>query len=245
MQRYIITNESIALPNFIITGDDYYHIKTVMRMRLNDKVYLCNQERTWIAEITAITNDAILLKEVEEIIENQELPYEVCIAEGAVRKEKIEEVIDYLSELGASRYISVQMERSIVKSDASKMDKKAIRYQKIAKEATEQSHRKKVMKIDINVSWKELLKEKDNYDLCLFASVQSDENDSLKKLLKTRKYKNILFVVGPEAGISEKETKDLLENGFLPITLGPRVLRTQVAPTYIMAALSYEWEGKE
>ena len=57
--------------------------------------------------------------------------------------------------------------------------------------------------------------------------------------------KELLFVVGPEGGISEKEVEDLKNSGFLPISLGPRILRTQVAPLYVMSALSYEWEAKE
>jgi 16S rRNA (uracil1498-N3)-methyltransferase len=57
--------------------------------------------------------------------------------------------------------------------------------------------------------------------------------------------KEVLFIVGPEGGISEKEVEDLKNSGFLPISLGPRILRTQVAPLYVMSALSYEWEAKE
>ena len=54
--------------------------------------------------------------------------------------------------------------------------------------------------------------------------------------------KSIVFVVGPEGGISDKEVDVMNENKFLPISLGPRILRTEVAPTYIMSAISYELE---
>ena len=157
----------------------------------------------------------------------------------------IKEVIDYITELGAYSYIPVVMSRSIVKVNLEQMEKKNTRYTKIAKEAAEQSHRLKIMKVKNVESWKNFLKCSKDYDLCLYAYEASAKDDSLKQLLRTKKYQNILVLVGPEGGISEKEVEDLKANNFLPITLGPRILRTQVAPLYVMSALSYEWEGKE
>lgn len=51
-----------------------------------------------------------------------------------------------------------------------------------------------------------------------------------------------MILVGPEGGISLKEVEMLNSVGFIPISLGPRILRTEVAPTYVMAAISYELE---
>ena len=67
----------------------------------------------------------------------------------------------------------------------------------------------------------------------------------LEKILREQKAKKILVLVGPEGGISDKEVELLKNNNFLPISLGPRILRTQVAPLYVMAAISYELEAKE
>ena len=78
-------------------------------------------------------------------------------------------------------------------------------------------------------------------DICLYASTILDPKDeSFKKIIKEQKYKNILILVGPEAGIDESEI-DKLKN-WTAITLGPRILRTEVAPLYIMSAISYELE---
>ena len=61
-------------------------------------------------------------------------------------------------------------------------------------------------------------------------------------ILKDKNINSILVVIGPEGGISPKEEALMEKAGFLPITLGPRILRTEVAPTYIMSAISYELE---
>lgn len=245
MQRYFVNQDAIQVPYIYITGDDCHHIGMVMRMKLGDKVYVSDQVRSFIASITDIKKDQVVLEICEELHEEKELPYNVTIAQGLVRREKMEEVIDYITELGAASYIPVVMNRSIVKVNLEQMEKKSTRYAKIAKEAAEQSHRLKIMEVKNVVSWKEFLKLSSSYDLCLYAYEASPKDDSLKQILKTKKYQNILVVVGPEGGISEKEVADLKANNFLPITLGPRILRTQVAPLYIMSALSYEWEAKE
>ncbi len=245
MQRYFVNQDAIQVPYIYITGEDCHHIGMVMRMKPGDKVYVSDQVRSFIARITDIKKEQVVLEICEELHEEKELPYNVTIAQGLVRREKMEEVIDYITELGASSYIPVVMNRSIVKVNLEQMEKKSTRYAKIAKEAAEQSHRLKIMEVKNVVSWKEFLKLSSSYDLCLYAYEASSKDDSFKQILKTRKYQNILVVVGPEGGISEKEVADLKANNFLPITLGPRILRTQVAPLYIMSVLSYEWEAKE
>lgn len=245
MQRYFVENENISLPFIYICGDDCHHISVVMRMKINDKVYISNQVKSWIAQIINIEKDKVTLEVLNELNEQKELPFNVCIAQGVVRREKMEEVIDYITELGASSYLPVQMERSIVKVNEDVILKKLGRLNKIAKEAAEQSHRIKIMDVLKTVSFKEFLAFSKSFDLCLYAYEASTKDDSFKKIIKSNKYQNILVLVGPEGGISDKEKSLLDENGFLAISLGPRILRTQVAPLYVMSALSYEWESEE
>lgn len=245
MQRYFVEKDAIKNPYIYITGDDCHHIGLVMRMKPGDKVYVSDQERSFVANIIEIKKELVTLEIVEELHEEKELPFSVTIAQGLVRREKMEEVIDYITELGASSYIPVVMSRSIVKVNLEQMEKKNARYAKIAKEAAEQSHRLKIMEVKNVTTWKNFLSSAKDYDLCLYAYEASPKDDSLKQLLRNKTYTNILVLVGPEGGISEKEVEDLKKNNFLPISLGPRILRTQVAPLYVMSALSYEWEAKE
>ena len=78
--------------------------------------------------------------------------------------------------------------------------------------------------------------------MCLYAYEITSQDKSLKEILTTYKYQSILVLVGPEGGISDKEVIELNKAGFIPVSLGPRILRTEVAPTYIMNAISYQWE---
>lgn len=246
MQRYFILNNQIENNNVYITGDDFHHIKNVMRMRVNKEALFCNQDQeVFRGKLLEITKDTVIFEIIEKLDDNRELAVNVVIAHGLVKRPKQEEVIRRLVELGASSYVPVIMERSIVKVKDN-IDSKKDRIEKIIKEASEQSHRNRLMEISDIMTFKELLALRNDFDLALYAYENMRGLKSFKGHLQRFRGKNILIVVGPEGGISEKEVSSLEEHQFLPIGLGPRILRTETAPLYIMSAISYELElGEE
>jgi 16S rRNA (uracil1498-N3)-methyltransferase len=122
-------------------------------MRINEKVLVCDEEKTYLCSIMNITN-TVEVEILETLDDNVEMDINVTVAHGLVRREKMEEVIDYITELGASKYIPVVMTRSIVKVNVDQMNKKNARHSKIAKEAAEQSHRIKIMEVANLETWK-------------------------------------------------------------------------------------------
>lgn len=242
MQRYFVDMSQIFDKKIVITGDDYHHITKVMRMKVGDNLIVASNGYSWLCEISLILEKTIEVNIIEKMNEQKELNVEVAIAHGLVRREKAEEVIDKITQLGATSYIQVLMERSNVKINDEKIDKKLYRMNKIAKEVSEQSHRTKKLEVLKPINFSDLFNLKKEYDLLLYAYEKAEHDDSLKVILRASKYHKILVVIGPEGGISEKEVELLKENEFLPISLGPRILRTEVAPTYFMAAISYELE---
>lgn len=242
MQRYFVDINQISNDLVIITGDDCHHISKVMRMKINDKIIVASNGKSWLCEIVNFYEKEVHAKIIQKLDEEKELPVNVTIAHGLVRREKAEEVIDKVTQLGAYEYIQVVMERSNVKLNDEKIDKKIDRMNKIAKEASEQSHRTNKLIVNKPLTFKAMLNDTKKYDLLLYAYENAEMDKTLKKFLKDSKYLNILVLIGPEGGISENEVKLLNEHNFHPITLGPRILRTEVAPSYVMAAISYELE---
>lgn len=241
MQKYFV-NSSNFYDNYrevIIDKDDSFHIVKVMRMRLNDEVLVSDNENSYLTKIKVLDEKGVILEVVEKLNVDPELKINVSIAQGVIRKDKMEEVISKITALGATSYIPVNMERCNIKIKEDKKDRQL----KIIKEAAEQSMRNKLMELSNILSFKELLKQKDNYDVCLFASTKvTINNPNFKQTLKNKNIKSVLIVVGPEGGISPKEEESMEQAGFFPITLGPRILRTELAPIYIMSAISYETE---
>ena len=182
MQRYFINKNQINNNIITITGDDVHHIKTVMRMRINEKVLVCDEDKTYLCSILNITN-TVEVEIIETLDVDVEMDINVTVAHGLVRREKMEEVVRRLVELGCFSYIPVNMTRSVVKHKEINID----RLNKIIKEASEQSQRNKLMKICEVINFNDLLKLIESYDLVLFAHTLYKAQVNLFNELKNNK----------------------------------------------------------
>ncbi len=244
MQRYFVDHMSET--GATITGEDIHHITRVMRMSVGDTIYCCYTGKVALCAITEITNDVILANVVEWVENSNELPIKVCIASGLPKGDKLEYVIQKGTELGASEFVPFVAARSIVKWDEKKGKKKVERWGKIAKEAAEQSHRAMVPEVCNPLSFKELLSFSGSFTYQVVAyeeDAKRGESSNLARVFSQLKHGESLFVViGPEGGLTEKEVSTLIENGFISCSFGPRILRTETAPLYVLSALSYYFE---
>lgn len=244
MQRYFL--DADHQENIAISGENYHHIVRVMRMVPGDKVYLVfRQQETIIAEIDEITEDTVLLHETGKETQTKELPVAITIASGFPKGDKLEWIVQKGTELGAAAFIGFPAEASVVKWDQKKLAKKEQRLQKIAQEAAEQSHRQvqPAVKLMDKTSFFAALSE---YDVILVAYEEAAKKGELAHLAqvlqKVEKDTRILAVFGPEGGIMPKEIEKLTEAGGILCGLGPRILRTETAPLYLLSAASYQLE---
>lgn len=238
MQRYFI-DQVVMTKEITIKDADYHHIKNVMRMEKDDLIEIVDLKGClYLGRIVDLNNKQVIVAIEEELKENNELDVEVTIALGLVNRNKTEEVLRRAVELGASKFLSVKLKRSVVKHIDDKLDRK----EKIIKEAAEQSKRSKLMLIEETKSLKELIEYSKDYDLkiCCYEDAEKNTN-SLKKLLK-EKYEKILVLTGPEGGFDEAEIEVLKANDFKMVSLGKRILRAETAPLAILAIIAYESE---
>lgn len=244
MQRYFV--ENFRDNRFYISQEDRHHILKVMRLKEGDDIICVHDGKSALCSIAEITDDWIVAEVVKWDNDSVELPVQVAIASGLPKGDKLELVIQKGTELGASRFIPFTASRSVVKWDEKKAAKKVERWNKIAKEAAEQSHRQFLPAVDHPKSFKSLIEEgKDfNYKLIAFEEdAKAGESSVLHKTLsEMKKGQSLLFVFGPEGGLTIDEVALLKEHGFLSCGLGPRILRTETAPLYALSVLSYQTE---
>jgi 16S rRNA (uracil1498-N3)-methyltransferase len=246
MQRYF-AKYSAEENRFFITGEDCRHIERVMRMKEKDEILCVSDDgRTALCSITSISTDEIIADVIQWNEENVELPIDVTIVSGLPKGDKLEWIIQKGTELGAVRFIPFTAVRSVVKWDEKKADKKISRWCKIAKEAAEQSHRSRVPEVLHPVDIHSLVKIGAEYDMKLVAYEEKARQGEGKALVssinKLEKGKSLLVVFGPEGGLTEQEVEKLITGGFVPCGLGPRILRTETAPLYLLSAVSYQLE---
>ncbi|WP_456278232.1 16S rRNA (uracil(1498)-N(3))-methyltransferase [Bacillus sp. AK128] len=247
MQRYFVPSNQFTEDSITIVGDDAHHIKRVMRMNEKDQVLCCNdQGRVCLSEITEFTNEGVSLSIVEWLEESKELPIQVAIASGLPKGDKLELIIQKATELGADRFVPFNAARSIVKWDEKKGEKKLERWMKIAKEAAEQSHRNQVPDILKPHSLKELLDLSESFDFKIVAfeeeAKQGERSKFARVLADMKPGSSLLVVFGPEGGLTDQEISKLGNHGFVACGLGPRILRAETAPLYVLSAISYHFE---
>ncbi|MGG4468977.1 16S rRNA (uracil(1498)-N(3))-methyltransferase [Paenibacillus alvei] len=244
MQRYFAENVE---DTFLIKEDDFHHITRVMRMKPDEEIYCVNSnQQTARCKIENITENEVVAKVIQWVEEDIELPVKVTIVSGLPKGDKLEWIIQKGTELGAHEFIPFIASRSIVKWDAKKSDKKISRWNKIAKEAAEQSHRAAIPNVIAPVSPKELIKMAADYDVLIIAyeeEAKALESANLARALSSmKKGQSILAVFGPEGGLTDTEVELLTDNGFIACGLGSRILRTETAPLYLLSAVSYHFE---
>jgi 16S rRNA (uracil1498-N3)-methyltransferase len=146
-------------------------------------------------------------------------------------------ILQKTTELGVNEIIPFMANRSLIKLDNRK-DKKIERWQKIVKEASEQSKREVVPKVNNFMQLSDLVNLKE-YDMKFLCTVNENSQNIKKELSNISRSARILFVIGPEGGFTKEEEITLIENGFISLSLGSSVLRTETASIFIMSVVRY------
>ena len=244
MQRYFI--DQAYQPTVEVSGEAHHHMSRVMRMSVDDQVFLVFKDQTAVkAKITAIDSDKVVLEEIEKESLQRELPIQITIASGFPKGEKLELIVQKGTELGAHDFIAFPGESSVAKWDAKKQKKKQQRLNKIAQEAAEQSHRQALPIVNF-ASEKELIARFSEYDAVLIAYEESAKQGEQAQLVQTFQQlsadQKLLAVFGPEGGLTPKEIENFQAAGAKLCGLGPRILRTETAPFYLLSTASFYYE---
>ena len=227
MQRYF---SSKKIDNsFKLNEDDLYHIRKVMRMNDNDLIEVVYESKLYICKL----KDKFAL--IENSVETIEKKMKYTLVIPILQEQKMSFVLQKATELGVDEIIPILTERSKVKVDE-KEDKKLMRWNRICKEAAEQSKRTTIPMISKITSIDSL----DIDGVKLVCSTKEKEN-TLKKVLKNNlKCAKMVMSVGPEGGFTSKEEDKLIEKGFIPVSLGSNIMRVETAPIYLLSVLNYE-----
>ncbi len=235
MQRYFV-NEQQKDQTFLLGKEDSYHIQKVMRMKVGDLIEVVYQGRVFHCLISTLF--PLVIAEISsEQQEDRELSISVTLVQSLVKEQKMDYILQKATELGVCAIYPYQAERSVVKV-GEKSDKKRQRWQSIVKEASEQSKRNVIPFVGDVLTLSQLCCMT-NYDFCLLCTVNEKEEILKKVLSKCQKGDTMIVIVGPEGGFSEGEEEALQEVGFLPVSLGKSVLRTETASSFLLSAIRY------
>lgn len=244
MQRYFLEENYEKRAEYLVSGEPYHHMARVLRMKPEERVYLVFADHvTIIGEITEISEDTVHLIEVAKETMDKEMPISITIASGFPKGDKLELITQKGTELGAAAFHFFPSDTSVVKWDEKKRQKKQQRLAKIAQEAAEQSQRQVTPPVELLKSKQDLLAEFSQYDYVLAAYEESAKEGETAKLAevlqKMRPGERMLAIFGPEGGLTPVEVAEFTAAGAVLCGLGPRILRTETAPFYLLSAASY------
>ena len=250
MHRFYLNDLSELNKSITISGEDVNHIKNVLRLGIGDRITVSDgSSRDYECIISSVDEEVIA--DIVDIHDcNAELPVKIRLYQGVPKADKFELIIQKAVELGAAEIIPVMMERTVVKLDDKKMDKKLDRYKKIAEAAAKQSRRGIIPEIGQYITFKKAVEELSDFDhisgnesirrMILVPYENAEGMDYSRKVLaKAGDYDEIDIFIGPEGGFSDNEIELVKSRGAEIITLGNRILRTETAGMTILSILSF------
>ena len=214
----------------ITDKSDCNHIRNVFRLGAGDDVRIVDGEFEYITEIKEISGKEIKLKIIQKNNDDYSLKINIDAAIGILKNEKMNMAIKKLTEIGINRIIPLQTERVVVK-----INEKKEKWDITVKEALKQCKGVKFTKIAPITKLQSINYEL--YDKIVYAYEESCENASLADIIDEND-NNILYIVGPEGGMTKEETFFLKEKGAIEISLGKRILRAETAAIVIGGILA-------
>ena len=247
MPKFFVNSEQINNNEIKIIGNDVNHIKNVLRLGINDKIKICDKDEhvNYNCTISNIDSEYIITQIIDEEKSNVEAKTQIHVFQGLPKGDKLEFIIEKLTEIGVKELTPVAMKRSVVKLQEKDKQKKMVRWNKVAEVAAKQSGRDEILKINDVINYQNIFNYLKDYDIVLVA-YEKEEKLTLKKALskldKTKENK-VAVLIGPEGGFDDIEIEQVKQNSLVNIvTLGKRILRTETAPLVITSNILYELE---
>ena len=240
MQQYFIKG-SPQSPLVVTDKDTAKHIFSVMRLKAGDQVTLVFDDGVKrLAQVLDPSQQSLEI--VEELADNTELPVQVTIASGFPKGDKLEFITQKITELGACAIWAFPADWSVAKWDGKKLDKKSEKLEKIAQGAAEQSKRNLIPEVRLFDKKADFLAALAAFDRIIVAYEEAAKEGEAATLVQAvkglSKGDKLLFIFGPEGGLSPEEIASFGQAGAVSAGLGPRILRAETAPLYALTAVS-------
>lgn len=245
MYHFFTAPEQIGEKEIRITGADVNHIKNVLRMKPGEQITVSDgaDGLEYRCEIRGFGEGEVLAGIMWAQESASELPSRIYLFQGLPKADKMELIIQKAVELGVYEVIPTATKRCVVKLDGKKAEAKQKRWSAISESAAKQSKRRVIPEIKNVMTFQEAVKYAREIDVKLFPYEMAKGMEHTKELIGgIRPGQSVAVFIGPEGGFAEEEAAYAEENGFCPITLGKRILRTETAGLAALSVLMYQLE---
>ena len=286
MKRIFLKDE--LSEDVIITGSDAHHLAYSLRAKKGDRIIAVDKlGHTATIELVDFDKETVKAKCVGEIkcvkpvetikiihsigktdkLEAHHTLHEkifkkrITLADSLPKQNKFDTIVEKATELGADRIVPLISDRTIARPGSFRAKSKLERWERVAKEASEQCARDTLPEIEGISDLSEWLKKItptlghfsknksgdkvfDGKGALLIFCYENEQENTLQEVLREYKVsdcdKDVIILIGPEGGFSEREVQEIKFIGGASVTLGKRILKTDTAAISALAAVQYE-----
>ncbi len=236
MTRFFVTPAELAGEKLALTGENAAHAK-VLRLKPGEQVLLCDGAgQECLCAVAETMGWTLTVLQRRESV--SEPAVQVSVYMALPKSDKLEQVIQKATELGAWEIVTFPSARCVSRPDEKSLRKKLERWQKIAASAAEQSGRGKIPEVVVLPSYAEALKRAAQTDLPMLF-YENEQSTTLHMALNAQTFRSAALLTGPEGGLEEGEVAQAVAAGFRVCTLGRRILRCETAPLCALSDVMY------
>ena len=240
MHRFFVNRKSIIADHVKITGNDAEQIRKVLRIREGEEIaVLDGLGWEYKVKLTEIKKGHVTGEIIFKDFKSEDTKIKIVLGQGIPKGEKMDFIVQKATELGVNEIVPLKLERCIVKIPPLGGLEKIKRWQRIAKESSEQSLRRFIPSINTIYDLSQFCDKYKDTDLKI-VFYEEEKKKGLKKFLNEKgEVKSISVIVGPEGGLSSEEIEIANSYGFISIGLGQRILRTETVALSTISILQF------
>jgi len=245
MPRFYVSDPIFTQDQITISGQEARHIQRVLRLRAGDKVDIFDGTgKEYHSEITRQDRQNVIVRILETRMPDHDSPLTLVMGQSLIKGDKMDLVIQKVTEMGVSTVIPFVSSRSVTRLDGGKMEQRLSRWRRIGVESSKQCGRVIPLKVERVVGFHEVLRRAPAGARRIILWERGARG--LKSLFQetekpSHSSQSVYFLVGPEGGFSEEEVRQAEEAHFIPVRLGSRILRVETAGLSFVSVLQYEW----
>lgn len=229
VEKENIKNDYIHIYN----KKDINHVVNVHRLNIDDEIRVVDNEYEYVATIFSISKKEVILKISNKFENKYSLNINIDAAIALIKNDKMNLIIQKLTELGIRNIIPIKTKRVVVKINDSKE-----KWCDIVKESMKQCRAVKKTNITPITTLNQI--DFSIYDKVVYLYENSKSCSKIKDIISEND-KNILYIIGPEGGFDISETDYLKNKNAYEISLGPRILRAETAAITVAGIISHNF----
>ncbi|MTJ47194.1 16S rRNA (uracil(1498)-N(3))-methyltransferase [Dolichospermum sp. UHCC 0259] len=231
LQRITIHPQQVQTNQLLLTPQQQHYLLRVLRLRDGDKfIVMDGMGKWWLAKLQGEQGEILEPLEVKT-----ELPVAITLMMALPKGNGFDEIVRCCTELGVTCIAPILSDRTLLNPSPQKLE----RWQRIASEAAEQSERTVVPTILPPVAFNTAIKE--NIATHRYICEARGDYPHLQQIIN-KTANEIIIAIGPEGGWTNQEIEIARESGFVPISLGRRILRAVTAPIVAISLIAANFE---